>query len=51
MWAILATFDGPCGLCDKRIVEDNLIVKVDDEWCHADCAENEGFEVERPEDD
>jgi hypothetical protein len=42
-----ATHSGRCGLCDLCINEGEEIVGVDDEWVHADCAEEDGHEVER----
>ncbi len=47
MIPIEATHKSTCGLCDCQIDEADLIVKVDDEWCHAQCAEDEGYGVER----
>lgn len=47
MRAIRASFESRCGYCHGRIYEDEPIVNVDDEWVHAQCAENEGEEVER----
>jgi membrane protein implicated in regulation of membrane protease activity len=44
--AVKASFDGRCGICQSAIEEGELIVKADDEWVHAACAEDEGFEVE-----
>lgn len=41
-----ATHNGRCGLCDLAINEGEAIVKVDDEWVHADCAEDDEIEVE-----
>lgn len=38
---------GRCGICDDRIDEGDECVHVDDEPVHADCAEDEGVEVER----
>ena len=42
-----ARFAGPCGLCDKRIHEDDEIVMIEGEACHVDCAEDDGYEVDR----
>lgn len=48
MKPVIAAYDGRCTLCDGRITSDvDEIVNVDGEWVHADCAENEGEEVER----
>jgi hypothetical protein len=40
-----ATHNSRCGLCDGAINEGEVIVKVDDEWVHADCAEDAGETV------
>jgi hypothetical protein len=34
-------------LCERGIEEDDEAVFVDDEPCHATCAEADGYEVER----
>ncbi|MCW3018626.1 MAG: hypothetical protein JWN10_934 [Solirubrobacterales bacterium] len=47
MKPIPASYDSTCGLCDGLIGEGDEIVCVDDEWVHALCAEDEGYEVER----
>lgn len=39
-------FSKQCGLCEREVQQGDDIVNVDDEWCHADCAEDEGYEVE-----
>lgn len=46
MKPICATYAGRCALCDEQIEEDDLIVSVEGEWAHAECAEPEGEEVE-----
>jgi hypothetical protein len=43
---IEATFESECLLCERTIYEGDGIVCVDDEWLHAECAEEEGEEVE-----
>lgn len=48
MRVFVAGFDSPCGLCDEDIKEGDEAVYVDDEPCHAECAEREGEPVERP---
>ena len=35
-----------CAICDDKIEEDDLVVYIDDELCHAGCAEDEGEEVD-----
>lgn len=35
-----------CGICEHEVRQGDRIVKVDGEWCHAECAEDEGYEVE-----
>lgn len=47
MKPIPATYESTCELCGNRIHEEDEIVRVDDEWVHAQCAEDEGYEVER----
>lgn len=48
MRVIVAVFDGRCGPCDGPIrAYVDEIVSFDDEWCHADCVEEEGEDVER----
>lgn len=47
MKPIPATYESTCDLCGRAILEEDPIVCVDDEWVHADCAEDDGFEVER----
>lgn len=43
-----AQYDGPCGLdCGRRIEPGDQIVWIDDEVCHAGCAEDAGEEVDR----
>jgi predicted restriction endonuclease len=44
---VVAAYDSVCGLCGGRIVEGDEIVAIDDEWCHAQCAEDDGEELER----
>jgi hypothetical protein len=46
----VANFHGaPCGLgCEREIRQGDDIVKIDDEWCHAECAEDDGHDVENP---
>lgn len=44
----IAEFDGPCGLCDERIAEGDKAVYADDEPCHVECAEREGYDVQEP---
>lgn len=45
---IVAAYDGVCGLCGGEIrADEDEIVCVDDEWCHADCAEDDGEVIER----
>jgi hypothetical protein len=34
----IASFSGPCGLCEERIKPGDEAAFVDDEVCHADCA-------------
>jgi hypothetical protein len=47
MRAQLALYDGWCGLCHNDIEADvDHIICVDGEWVHAECAEDEGVEVE-----
>lgn len=42
----IANFNGRCGYdCGRMIHEGDDIVRVDDEWCHATCAEDDGHEV------
>jgi hypothetical protein len=41
----VALYEMACGLCDDPIVEGDRIVKVDDEWCHEECAEQAGERV------
>jgi hypothetical protein len=36
-----ATFESRCGWCDEPIHEGDKINKVDDEWVHAECVEEE----------
>lgn len=43
---VKASFESRCGLCDGSIAEGDDIVKVDDEWVHADCAVEAGEDVE-----
>ena len=39
----LARYSGtPCGSCGDRIEEGDEVCYVDDELCHAQCAEEEG---------
>ncbi len=41
---MIASYDGRCTLCDRRILADiDEIVRVDDEWVHVECAEDEGL--------
>lgn len=47
MKPILSAYMSRCQLCEKTVEEGDPIVKVDDEWVHAQCAEDEGYEVER----
>lgn len=48
MRAFVAQFDDLCDVCGEPIYGgDELIVMVDDEPCHTDCAEDEGIEVEQ----
>ncbi len=47
MKPIPAAYEGRCALCDDRIHDGDEIVRVDDEWVHAQCAEDEGEEVDR----
>jgi hypothetical protein len=37
MTAIEAGHDSRCGVCDEPIRKGDLIVVVDDEWCHERC--------------
>lgn len=44
---IIAAYPGRCGLCGDDITENvDEIVSVDGEWCHADCARDEGEDVD-----
>ena len=47
MKPIRASYETRCGLCGAQIDIDEEIVKVDDEWCHAECAEGEEGDIER----
>lgn len=38
----IAGQESPCGLCEYVIEKGELIVYVDDEWCHVACAEEYG---------
>jgi hypothetical protein len=38
---VRASYESRCGICDETIFAGDQIVVVDDEWCHADCAEEE----------
>lgn len=38
-----AIYPGICGVCVEAIHEGDEIAKVDDEWCHVDCARDEGY--------
>lgn len=43
-----AAFSGSrCGICSGRIEEGDECVHIDDEPCHAQCAEDEGEDVIR----
>jgi hypothetical protein len=46
-----ARFGGSCGLCDDRIEPGDRIARLpdDDEFVHAQCAENEGHDIEGDE--
>jgi hypothetical protein len=44
---IEATYSSRCGLCDDVIKDGDDIVQLSGEWVHADCAEDEGAEVDR----
>lgn len=45
---VIAAYDGRCGLCGDAITADtDEIVNIDGEWCHAQCAEDEGEDVQR----
>lgn len=48
LMAIRARRRGPCGLCEALIEVDDPIVEVEGEWCHATCAEDEGYDVMEP---
>lgn len=41
----IAKYSGRCGICDETIKAGDESCFVDDEICHADCAEEEGHEV------
>jgi hypothetical protein len=51
MKPIPASYESECPLCMDRIVEGEEIVTVDGEWVHADCAEDNEYEVERDDGD
>jgi hypothetical protein len=42
-----AEWDGECGLCDDPLHEGDECVNIDGEVVHADCAEENDYEVER----
>lgn len=47
MKAFVAARDGGrCGMCDLLIREGDDVVYVEDEICHADCAQDDGYDVE-----
>jgi hypothetical protein len=43
----IASYDSVCGICLEPIEEFDEIATVNDEWCHAQCAEDAGEELER----
>jgi hypothetical protein len=45
--SVEAEFQGRCSACDEPIFPGERIARLpdDDEWVHADCARNEGYEV------
>jgi hypothetical protein len=39
--SFLAKYDGRCGICEEPFGEGDEVEFVDDELCHAECAEED----------
>lgn len=44
--AIEAAHSSRCGIGDHTIRSGDLIVEIDGEWCCAECAEEDGHDVD-----